>query len=176
MVLGALLGYFVPGFMAAISVVGDLFMRALQLLVAPLVISAIIAAIASLREHRRLGRPLVTVLVYFVGTTVIAVGIGLALALALVPGWGVSSTGPSVYREAAHLQQLGVADILRHVHLSETNRDVLGTGHWPTAAFLDELSRVGYDHFCSVGVYSTRLPRAECIRRCREFLPRRSSD
>ena len=36
----------------------------------------------------------------------------------------------------------GIRDILAHVHLSETNRDVLGTGHWPTAAFL---GRVGAD-------------------------------
>ena len=33
----------------------------------------------------------------------------------------------------------GVRDILAHVHLSETNRDVLGVGHWPTAAFLSSV-------------------------------------
>ena len=64
----------------------------------------------------------------------------------------------------------GVADLLVHVHLSETNRDVLGTGHWPTAAFLRELERVGYGGWCSVGVYNTARPRRECIRRCGEFL------
>lgn len=60
----------------------------------------------------------------------------------------------------------GVRDLLAHVHLSETNRDVLGTGHWPTAAFLAELERLGYGGFCSVGVYNTRLPRRTCITRC----------
>lgn len=60
----------------------------------------------------------------------------------------------------------GVRDLLAHVHLSETNRDVLGTGHWPTAAFLAELKRLGYGGFCSVGVYNTRLPRRTCIARC----------
>ena len=60
----------------------------------------------------------------------------------------------------------GVRDLLAHVHLSETNRDVLGTGHWPTAAFLAELRRLGYDGFCSVGVYNTRRPRHTCIARC----------
>jgi sugar phosphate isomerase/epimerase len=65
----------------------------------------------------------------------------------------------------------GVADILAHVHLSETNRGPLGEGHWPTAAFLAELTRIGYRGHCSVGVYNTPLPRQECIVRCKEALP-----
>lgn len=65
----------------------------------------------------------------------------------------------------------GVTDLLAHVHLSETNRDVLGNGHWPTAAFLGELQRLHYGGHCSVGVYNTRLPRRECIARCRRALP-----
>jgi sugar phosphate isomerase/epimerase len=63
-----------------------------------------------------------------------------------------------------------VADILAHVHLSETNRDVLGTAHWDTAALLRELARLDYRGYCSVGVYHTRLPRDQCIRGCREAL------
>ena len=64
----------------------------------------------------------------------------------------------------------GVADILVHVHLSETNRDVLGEGRWPTSDFLRELGRIGYAGFCSVGVYNTRRVRRECITRCLSFL------
>ncbi len=60
----------------------------------------------------------------------------------------------------------GIADILVHVHLSETNRDILGAGHWDTAGFLSELQRVGYKGVCSVGVYHTAVPRRECIVRC----------
>jgi 5-keto-L-gluconate epimerase len=57
-------------------------------------------------------------------------------------------------------------DILAHVHLSETNRDVLGAGHWPTAAFCGALQTIGYQGYCSVGVYHTRLPRRACIEQC----------
>jgi 5-keto-L-gluconate epimerase len=59
-----------------------------------------------------------------------------------------------------------IRDILAHVHVSETNRGVLGDGHWPTAAFLAELERIGYDGYCSIGVYNTRQTRRESIRRC----------
>ena len=62
----------------------------------------------------------------------------------------------------------GIADILAHVHLSETNRGVLGEGHLPAAAFLAELDRIGYAGVRSIGVYNTRLSRRECIRRCME--------
>jgi sugar phosphate isomerase/epimerase len=69
----------------------------------------------------------------------------------------------------------GIADILAHVHLSETNRDVLGTGHWPTRAFLRELKRVQYVGAVSIGVYNTTLPRPECIARCMAGIRQASS-
>jgi sugar phosphate isomerase/epimerase len=65
----------------------------------------------------------------------------------------------------------GVADILAHVHLCETNRGVLGTGHWDTGGFLSELRRLGFAGYCSVGVYNTRRSRRDCITACRQALP-----
>jgi sugar phosphate isomerase/epimerase len=67
-----------------------------------------------------------------------------------------------------------VRDILAHVHLSETNRDVLGAGHWPTAAFLEELARIDYRGYCTVGVYNTRHTRHDCIRSCMNAIRRTS--
>jgi sugar phosphate isomerase/epimerase len=64
----------------------------------------------------------------------------------------------------------GVADLLAHVHLSETNRDVLGTGHGDTGAFLGELRRLGYAGYCSVGVYNTHRSRRDCIVECRRAI------
>jgi sugar phosphate isomerase/epimerase len=66
----------------------------------------------------------------------------------------------------------GLGGLLAHVHLSETNRDVLGAGHWPTADFLDALTGIGYRGYCSVGVYHSRLVRQECIARCMQALRR----
>ncbi len=66
----------------------------------------------------------------------------------------------------------GIRDILAHVHLSETNRDVLGTGHWPTAGFLDRLAEIGFAGYCSIGVYNTRRSRRECIEQCMAELRR----
>ncbi len=60
----------------------------------------------------------------------------------------------------------GIRDILAHVHLSETNRGVLGEGHWDTAGFLGELRRLGFSGFISVGVYSSGRTRRECMDMC----------
>jgi 5-keto-L-gluconate epimerase len=63
-----------------------------------------------------------------------------------------------------------IRDMVAHVHLSETNRDILGSGHWPTAAFLAELKRLNYAGYCSIGVYNTRRTRRESIAQCMEAL------
>lgn len=65
-----------------------------------------------------------------------------------------------------------IRDILAHVHLSETNRDVLGSGHWPTAAFFARLTDIQYAGYCSVGVYNSRRPRQDRIRACMVELKR----
>jgi D-psicose/D-tagatose/L-ribulose 3-epimerase len=65
-----------------------------------------------------------------------------------------------------------IRDILVHVHLSETNRDVLGDGHWDTRGFLAELQRLGYRGCCSIGVYNTHRPRRDCIERCMAVIPK----
>ena len=66
----------------------------------------------------------------------------------------------------------GIADILAHVHLCDTNHDVLGTGRWDTRAFLRELNRIGYQGHCSVGVYETPSTRQEAIARCMDVIRR----
>lgn len=66
-----------------------------------------------------------------------------------------------------------IRDLLSHVHLCETNRGILGEGHWPTAALLDELKRIDFAGYCSIGVYNTRKPRREAIARCSAVLPNR---
>ena len=64
----------------------------------------------------------------------------------------------------------GIKDILAHVHLSETNRDLLGTGHWDTKGFIKELNHIGYSGACSIGVYNTTQTRRESMKRCLQLI------
>lgn len=109
--LGAALGHYFPGVMLSISVIGRLFVSALQLIVMPLIVAGIIVGITSLGDIRRLGRPLVITLLYFAGTTTVAVCIGLALATLILPGWGVSAVGATLPDEVAAVKSTGINDI-----------------------------------------------------------------
>jgi Na+/H+-dicarboxylate symporter len=66
--------------------IGTAFIRLLSMVVLPLVFASLTVGIASLGDIRAVGRIGVKTLVYYITTTVIAIGIGMALANALQPG------------------------------------------------------------------------------------------
>ena len=65
---------------------------------------------------------------------------------------------------------IGIADLIKHVHLSETNRDILGQGHWNCRSFFEQLTTIGYKGYCSLGVYNTRLETRECMQACMDVV------
>ena len=62
------------------------------------------------------------------------------------------------------------APMLSHVHLSETNRGLLGTGHLDFASVFHALHEVQYTGFVSVGIYRDWPPVAERARHASEKL------
>jgi sugar phosphate isomerase/epimerase len=97
----------------------------------------------------------------------------IAEAAALVRGLNLSSVRLMIDTFHINIEERdilaplnGIQDILAHVHLSETNRGILGTGHWPTAGFFERLAEIEFARCCSVGVYNSRYARSECIERC----------
>ena len=65
---------------------GELFLRALFVMVVPLVMSSMIVGVSSLGDVRKLGRIGGRTILFFMTTTGIAVSIGLILVLAIHPG------------------------------------------------------------------------------------------
>jgi D-psicose/D-tagatose/L-ribulose 3-epimerase len=101
----------------------------------------------------------------------------IAEATALVRGLNLSSLRLMIDTFHVNIEEkdvlaplTSIRDILAHVHLSETNRDVLGTAHWPTVGFLDRLAEIGFAGHCSIGVYNSRRSRRECIEQCKAEL------
>jgi len=90
-VAGAALGAVIPGFMLAIEFIGRLFINALQVVVIPLIVAAIISGVAAFGDLRKIGRTGSRIILYFAATSAIAVVIGLVLALVIKPGAGASS-------------------------------------------------------------------------------------
>lgn len=73
----------------ALYFAGQAFIRLIQMIVIPLVVSAIIVGIASLGDSRQLGKIGLKMVGYYALITVIAVLIGTTLALVLSPGKGM---------------------------------------------------------------------------------------
>ncbi|RUO21171.1 dicarboxylate/amino acid:cation symporter [Aliidiomarina iranensis] len=78
-VLGALLGFFLADVGVAMQPLGQLFVRAIQMLVAPLVLFAIVSSITSMGNQANLGRLAGKTVGLFLFTALIASTIGLAV-------------------------------------------------------------------------------------------------
>lgn len=96
MVVGVLLGLLCTrldpqsdlavGLAATLQTVGQIFIQLLKVLVPPLVFTAVVASIASIRELTNAGRLVAGTLIWFAITALIAVLIGIALGVILQPG------------------------------------------------------------------------------------------
>jgi aerobic C4-dicarboxylate transport protein len=88
-VLGIAVGYFFPGFGAGLKVLGDLFVRLVKMMIAPVVFCTIVTGITSLTDSRKIGRTLGKSLGLFYLLTILSLLIGLASVLILRPGEGL---------------------------------------------------------------------------------------
>jgi Na+/H+-dicarboxylate symporter len=71
-----------------VAFIGDLFVRAIRMLVAPIVLVTIASGITSLGEPRRLGSLGLRTVALFAATTLVAVAVGMLVAMLLHPGVG----------------------------------------------------------------------------------------
>lgn len=89
---GILGGIYFPQFMSSISWIGTIFFNMLKVLVLPLIVSAIITAIAGIANSKKLSTLGSFTVSYAVLSSVIAVSIGLILFNTLSPGLGVKTS------------------------------------------------------------------------------------
>ena len=88
LILGLVFALIWPSGTPAVAFVGDLFVRAIRMLVAPIVLVTIAAGITSLGDPRRLGGIGIRTIAMFAFTTAIAVSVGMAIAALIRPGIG----------------------------------------------------------------------------------------
>lgn len=83
-------GHNVPYILPVLKFVGQVFIRLIQMVVIPLVISAIVIGVTSIGDSKQLGKFGTKMVVYYGIITVIAVSIGAFLALTVKPGMGAA--------------------------------------------------------------------------------------
>ena len=86
--LGLLLGTFRPQAAPYVQFLGDLFVRAIRMLVVPIVLVTIAAGITTLGDPKRIGGIGGRTIALFAFTTAVAVSIGMAVASLIRPGEG----------------------------------------------------------------------------------------
>lgn len=78
----------VPHLAMKLHLGGEIFLRLLKMIVVPLVITSVLSGILGLGDVRKLGKPGLAAITYYLCTTVIAVIIGLVVVNVIQPGKG----------------------------------------------------------------------------------------
>lgn len=90
MLLGCAAGYLWPQNADSFRPLGDLFIRLVRMIVAPIIFCTVVHGIASVGEAKRVGRVAVKALIYFEIVTTIALVLGLVLVNVWAPGVGMN--------------------------------------------------------------------------------------
>lgn len=89
-VIGGLLGYFIPGFAAKLQPLADGFIKLIKMLLAPIIFGTVVVGIAKMGSIKEVGRIGGKALLYFEIVSTIALVIGLVVVNIMKPGEGMN--------------------------------------------------------------------------------------
>jgi aerobic C4-dicarboxylate transport protein len=90
MAVGIALGHFFPNFGVRMQPLGDAFIKAIRVLIAPIIFCTVVHGIARMADLARVGRVALKTLIYFEVVTTLALIIGLAAVNIWQPGVGMN--------------------------------------------------------------------------------------
>lgn len=89
-VIAIILGLIFKESISVLQPLGDLFLRLIKFIIAPLILSTLVIGVASIGDPKSLGRVGSKTIGYYMITTAIAIAIGLGVAYLISPGKGLS--------------------------------------------------------------------------------------
>src|SRR6266404_6195543 len=90
MVVGIALGHLYPDLGAKMQPLGDAFIKAIRVLIAPIIFCTVVHGISSMANMAKVGRVALKALIYFEVLTTIALIIGLVAVNVFKPGVGMN--------------------------------------------------------------------------------------
>src|SRR3954465_3736506 len=87
--LGVLLGHFYPQLGEQMKPFGDAFIKAIKMIIAPIIFCTVVHGIASMQDMKKVGRVGLKALIYFEVMTTLALAVGLIVVNLWQPGAGV---------------------------------------------------------------------------------------
>jgi aerobic C4-dicarboxylate transport protein len=88
--IGILLGYFYPALGAQMKPLGDMFIQAIKMVIAPIIFCTVVHGIAGMEDMKKVGRVGLKAIVYFEVVTTLALAVGLIVANLWHPGAGMN--------------------------------------------------------------------------------------
>ncbi|MGA9293402.1 MAG: dicarboxylate/amino acid:cation symporter [Ignavibacteriaceae bacterium] len=88
LVLAILFGLFFTGYVKYVTWIGDLFLRALKMIIVPLILTSIISGVANIGGASNLGKLGLKTLTYYLVTSLFAILVGLTMVNLIQPGVG----------------------------------------------------------------------------------------
>lgn len=119
-IAGGVFGATADGAVPWVRLLGEIFIRMLQMLVVPLVLSSVISSVGSLGDLRRAGRTGLATFLYYLLTTLSAVILGVILVELVEPGVGATppasaASGDLPYGAKEASPAAAAAEILRNL-------------------------------------------------------------
>ncbi len=88
LVIAVIYGLFLTDYVSYVSWMGDLFLRALKMIIVPLILTSIISGVANIGDAQNLGRLGLKTFAYYITTSFFAIITGLLLVNIIQPGVG----------------------------------------------------------------------------------------
>src|SRR5271165_6031383 len=85
-VIGVAIGYFFPATGASLKPLGDMFIAAIKMVIAPIIFCTVVHGIAGMEDMKKVGRVGLKAIVYFEVVTTLALVVGLIVANLWQPG------------------------------------------------------------------------------------------
>ena len=87
---GVLLGYFYPALGAQMKPLGDMFIQAVKMVIAPIIFCTVVHGVAGMKDMKRVGRVGLKAIIYFEVVTTLALMVGFIIANLWQPGAGMN--------------------------------------------------------------------------------------
>ncbi|KJV56731.1 dicarboxylate symporter family protein [Orientia chuto str. Dubai] len=94
LILGIITGVLFPEYVNHIKPIGDIFLRLIKMVIAPLIFFSLVSGIISVNDSNSLGRLGIKATIAFFSTTLFAVLFGIGMAIILKPGIGLTIDFP----------------------------------------------------------------------------------
>ncbi len=111
--LGIILGIYAKPAVPYMSLVGELFIRALKMIVVPLIFSSLVCGVTNIQQGKNLGRIGGKTIIYYLSTSLLAIITGLFLVNTFKPGIGTSINLDQITKQ--ELEPASIRDTLINI-------------------------------------------------------------